>query len=60
MVTVEPPVDAIEVRGRRVNLVDGRFEFEVTRLDATGFDLIADGRSISVPAGDSGAGDAAP
>ena len=59
MITVDPPVVAIQVRGKRVKLVDGKFEFEATRLDGTGFDIIVDGNSISVPAGDSGAGDAA-
>lgn len=51
MAMVTPPVDALEVGGKRLNPVDGKFEFEVNNLDATGFSLIVEGRPFAVPAG---------
>jgi hypothetical protein len=51
MAVVAPQVDALEVGGRRIKPANGKFEFEVNSLDATGFTLIVAGTRIAVPSG---------
>ena len=51
MATVAPPVDSLDVGGKIVKPVDGKFEFEAKSLDGTGFTLIVADKRIAVPAG---------
>ncbi|MEO7454194.1 MAG: hypothetical protein ABIV13_05460 [Fimbriimonadales bacterium] len=51
MATVAPPVDAIEVGGKLVKPVDGKFEFEAKSLDATDFRITVAGKPVAVPPG---------
>jgi len=51
MATVTPPVDALEVEGKLVKPVGGKFEFESKRIDETDFRLIVGGNVLAVPPG---------
>ena len=57
MITSVPPVEAVEVRCKRLAVADGRYEFEATSLDGTGYKLIKEGRAIAVPPGSVGIDD---
>ena len=51
MATVIPEIDMIEVNGRRMAPVDGKFEFTSKSLDDTGFQLITENGTLAVPPG---------
>lgn len=51
MATVAPPVEAVEVVGKLVKPVGGKFEFEAKSLEDTGFKLVVGGKLLAVPPG---------
>lgn len=51
MVSVDPQVGELMVRGKRIKMAEGSFEFESANLEDTGFELKVDQTTVSVPPG---------